>query len=100
MNKWLKKIKGLVLEKLPKPARHWLRIKQLTNQYAKLSKTPSTWKRVPWVILAAVTTIGLMTIFGFIYWEGWIPTFTKVANKSIVQLNHGCTDCIYRLGVS
>jgi hypothetical protein len=58
MNKRLKKIKGFVLEKLPKPVQHRLKVWQLTNQDAKLSKTPSTgWRAIPWYgILGAGAT--------------------------------------------
>jgi uncharacterized protein YjbI with pentapeptide repeats len=99
MNKWLKKIKRFVLEKLLKPMQsrlkirqlkkqHHKKIKQLTNQYAKLSKIPSTWQRAFWVFLAGVVALGLMMTFGFIYWEGWSPTFKEIDSKSIVQLSN------------
>ncbi len=95
MNKWFKKIKGFVLEKLPKPARHWLKIrqlkkqhdkkiKQLINEYAKLSKTPSTWKRALWVLLMGAVVFGLIVIF----WEYWILIFKEIDSKPIVQLSN------------
>ncbi len=88
MNKWFKKIKGLVLEKLPKPARHWLKIRQLKKQHAKLSKTPSTGWRAFWVLLMGALVLWLMTIFDFICWEGWIPVFKEMDSKSFVQLSN------------
>jgi hypothetical protein len=96
MNKCLKKIKilvlerllKLVLERLPKPVQHCLKTWQLTNRYAKLSKTPSTGWRAFWVFLAGVAVLGLMTIFGFICWEGWSPTFKEMDSKYIVQLSN------------
>lgn len=110
MNKWFKKIKRFVFEKLLKPVQHLLKtmqlkkqhrkkirqlkkqhdkkIKQLTNEYAKTSKTPSTRWRAFWVLLMGVVVLWLMTIFGFIYWEGWMPTFKEVDSKPIIQLSN------------
>ncbi len=101
MNKWLKKIKGFVFEKFLRPVQyrlkisqlsqlkkqHHKKIKQLTKEHAKLSKTPSTGQRAFWVFLMGVVVLWLMMKFGFIYWAGWMPTFKEVDSKSIVQLS-------------
>ena len=69
---------------------HWRKIERLRQQHCKITKSPKTYWRAIWVLLAATCTFGLMNLFELIYWDGWTPHWISQPTKgtSFIKLSH------------
>jgi uncharacterized protein YjbI with pentapeptide repeats len=60
--------------------KHRNKIELLKKKYAKVKKEPTVFLRSYLMLIAGITTIGLMLIFNIISWNivtSWVPTFIK-----------------------